>query len=639
MPLKTADPQKAPYTPAYSIRDNGSSTLLHNRSFQSIRLLCIVSTTALVPLIGIAVWGGLNVHRPEGWVAFSGIPIAGKLTQPQAKAVDVLCGAVLAPLLMVGLNYVWFTTARIAAVNEVDEQSTTLGTLATVSSSSTGSYDIFTLWKLLIKSRSPRLILLGVLMLAAAICNSALDNVIAYEAYPQDAWSATVRLRSLHDSVVESGIHRSTAILGDRVPALYQFTDEQTVSFSQRFTGMLTGLSIANASHLLNGTEYHMINVISASLNGLDPKVTEVSQVPSTRYTIDCQATVPNAVNVLQQGEQSVAISFTTDGTTDFPQRYMRSYYSGGIATLQHSYNEDYSFLAFDQLSNSNLTYIGLATSFDRGKNGTDTPYGRMTPQALNMTTSGFKGTNAIISWWGMRCWMNITPGTIDLVRTLNSSWKQRNPVWAESNSQISKSWALRALQLALDYGALNSTLPGIGSALTMTAPDLSIEQSRRYGPVGWDYSTVALNLLYVEAETRRLIYETAAMDQSRALPGDFYELAVRDSRRFYRITYVPLILFAAIAAIITASSINLGLIWWTWRSASTKTVRKVDVLRLVVDAVAGLQKDTIFEDLRYASNSEIDAWAEAYHVRYEAEQDTYGSMRKRVVLKGVGTI
>lgn len=40
------------------------------------------------------------------------------LTQPQAKAIDVVASAVLAPLVVAAFNYVLFNSARVSIVSE-----------------------------------------------------------------------------------------------------------------------------------------------------------------------------------------------------------------------------------------------------------------------------------------------------------------------------------------------------------------------------------------------------------------------------------------------------------------------------------------------------------------------------------------
>jgi hypothetical protein len=49
---------------------------------------------------------------------FVGEKYGGRFSQAQAKAIDVVTGALLAPLFMAASNHVWFDSARVLVVNE-----------------------------------------------------------------------------------------------------------------------------------------------------------------------------------------------------------------------------------------------------------------------------------------------------------------------------------------------------------------------------------------------------------------------------------------------------------------------------------------------------------------------------------------
>ena len=362
-------------------------------SLRSIINLCAVTVLGLIPLIALIVWGSLNTKRPQGWTAFSGAPIAGRLTQPQAKFIDVLCSAVLAPILMVVFNYYWFTSARVAAVNELDRRAVPLGTLALVSSSTAGAYDIPLIWQLLFKSKAPRLAALGGLVLFAAIANSALGNIIAYEAFMSNGTISTVRLQFLQDDIASKAILGQYGASSDTP---YQFHDQQKASFFEQFAGMLTGMSISNARSLLNSSDYHMVNVTKASLESLSPNVLEVPSLPATKYSIKCEAVAPN-VPMVQANSINTAITLFFNATTFMPfdDSLQHAYIPGPPASMQTSYNDEYTFVGFG----SNASYIGFTTSFDLTNDTVTTPYGAIRPKPADMTSSGFEGTKIIMSW------------------------------------------------------------------------------------------------------------------------------------------------------------------------------------------------------------------------------------------------
>lgn len=387
------------YTTARGV---GNGDLVPNqapsRSKRSVVTLSTLLLTAFVPVLSMAIWGGLNTKHPDTWTVFSSAPIGGRFTQSQAKAIDLVCGAVLAPMLLVAFNYIWFTSARVAAINELDKKPTTLRTLSVASATNAGSYNIFAIWQLVFRSKAPRVMLLGCLVLCAAVANTALANIIAYEAYDIDSIPSTApRLQYLWD---EEAV--GPKAVGNNVSLLYQFDQNQTATFSQDFTGMLTGVSIEGARSLLNDGEYYLINATTASLNGLPGVVVGLSSIPAARYGIQCAASTPNMPMVTQQGEEQVIIDLDLNSTNNLPMTYVNAYYPGQIANLEAAYNDQYNFLGFPIGGFVNESYLGFLTSFDYSNITLDTPFGTIKPVAVNMsaTNPDFNGTKAIMSWW-----------------------------------------------------------------------------------------------------------------------------------------------------------------------------------------------------------------------------------------------
>ncbi|KAL4904286.1 hypothetical protein BDW74DRAFT_154567, partial [Aspergillus multicolor] len=48
----------------------------------------------------------------------SPVAIGGRFSTIQAKAIDFACAVILAPLVMLFLDSVWFTSARVSVINE-----------------------------------------------------------------------------------------------------------------------------------------------------------------------------------------------------------------------------------------------------------------------------------------------------------------------------------------------------------------------------------------------------------------------------------------------------------------------------------------------------------------------------------------
>lgn len=154
---------------AVEIREVPSTNFRNHAQFWSAGQILL---TAAVPVVALVAWLGCIRANPDIFDTFAGEKIGGRLTQAEAKAIDVITGAILAPLFMGVLNYIWFTSARVSAVNEQQLRSIPLRTLITTSVTSAGSYDLFHLRDLL-QGKTWRLCSLGLLMLLSAVSRSA----------------------------------------------------------------------------------------------------------------------------------------------------------------------------------------------------------------------------------------------------------------------------------------------------------------------------------------------------------------------------------------------------------------------------------------------------------------------------------
>lgn len=167
--------------------------------------------TSIIPFAAMITWL-ITVKVKQGGSIFTGFTsakIGGHLTQTQAKAIDFVCGALLAPLLMAGLNFIWFACARVCVVNEDaathrGSHGVPLQSLTRASRTSMGSYDLLGLWELF-SAKTWRLSVLGAVALLSAISSSALSNIIAYESFREEGPSnGGYTLRMLSDDQIHS---------------------------------------------------------------------------------------------------------------------------------------------------------------------------------------------------------------------------------------------------------------------------------------------------------------------------------------------------------------------------------------------------------------------------------------------------
>ncbi|KIW41936.1 uncharacterized protein PV06_05533 [Exophiala oligosperma] len=604
----------------------------------------------IAPLIATIIWLSTNHNNwgKDHWSFVHSATIGGRLTQPGAKAIDVLCSAFLAPLILAGFNAVWFSCARVATINEKDTsaQGVPLACLVEVSSTTGGSYDILKLSTLL-GPRTRRLICLSLLVIFSALAKSAFGNVIAYEAFNEDAAGQDTTLRMLSDAQLAV----PSSFVSTTFAGMWGFNTQQRSSFANQFSGMLTGLSISNSTPLLTDDKAYLLNNVTTASLALPSTVQALHAVPASRWSVSCKPFAPDTFMVQQMGEKSVQFTMTR-GETDL----LSGNYPGDIALMQNAYNEDYPFMAFPY--NGTSAFLGYAGSFNLSNETYSSPYGDIVPKAFNMTASGFNGTKQIMSVWGMECQIHRQNGTVELLRSANGDWKRSlASVNMSEEKTLYQPLRMQQLQLNLNYQAPDVTIPGLAPALarsadpcydaTITGTECTASPTGTDGTSGTtsrttDYETLALNFLYASAETERMAYEVASTNSTRDQPDFFIDVADTSQILRYRITYVPVILFVGIACMFVAAGITLALVAMSWSSTSGRSFRQVNGLRLLVDVLAGLKQDEVvsrpqfsttlegtslqndddesktrYEDLKTSSDAELQTWASGCRVRY----------------------
>ncbi|CEN62329.1 hypothetical protein ASPCAL08966 [Aspergillus calidoustus] len=85
-------------------------------NFAFVLGILIRGVAGLVP--SIIHYSGHRQRSAGGGGRTAPVTIGGRFTNIQAKAIDLLCAIILAPLLMVVLDYVWFSNVRASVVNK-----------------------------------------------------------------------------------------------------------------------------------------------------------------------------------------------------------------------------------------------------------------------------------------------------------------------------------------------------------------------------------------------------------------------------------------------------------------------------------------------------------------------------------------
>ncbi|KAK3661678.1 hypothetical protein LTR56_000167 [Elasticomyces elasticus] len=585
-------------------------------SWKWLTYTAVVIISAILPVVVLVSWLSLThsgTARPK-FTSFSSEKIGGKLTQAQAKAIDVVCSVVFAPGLMAALDYFWFSNARVAAVNERhDGKGIPLDTLAAASNLSSGTYDSMTTLSLL-RGKTWRLLLLAVLVLVAAVARSAVTNILAYEAYSEVRFFAsTADLRYLADTAIDFG--RTQDI------AEYGYNSSQQALVANKVTGLLTGLNYEGASSKLIDGAYVGANATTESMNKQPAAVVKLYDVPGFRLTVNCATHQPDYIGVTARGGYVTDVLFLV--TSELPDggRY-RASYPGVPTQLTTSYNDVYQFAAFSL--DAEEVYLAFLTSFNGSTNVKSSVYGPIIPVAQNMTgqgvngiDTGFGGTKTIMSFWGITCSVYRQEGLLNYTRESSDEWKLAASRFDDHSRRVPS--PLPPWQTNLQYHAPRSAIPGIGPAIALSAQGGEISVNL---PMNISYENLAHNYLYAAGEVERIVYEVSASDLSRDTDDLVYSYLSDGMRmvEYYRMTYVPAILMTGLVSLLAAAGAALGLSVYVSGTCSTREYRKVDAIRLIIDAIEGLGHDreatTNTNNKEYSPNH-VDKIAQNCKVEY----------------------
>ncbi|KAJ8106766.1 hypothetical protein OPT61_g9324 [Boeremia exigua] len=549
--------------------------------------------TAVVPLAALATWLGYVRANPRLFDTFAGEKIGGRLTQAQAKAIDAATGAVLAPLFMVALNHIWFGSALRHQV---------------------GSYDVFNLRSLLL-GKTWRLFLFALLTLLSAVSRTALSNTIAYEAFSEiGSLEAAVDLRLQTDVAINSASGYTNSLKLQ----LYNFDMAQNARVAKDMSALLTDISYEDAAPKLTNGTYIGFNATQQSLDSLPQTIVGLTDVPAYRLSVDCAPSLPWSVSVMQPlGFFNTQIGLMLNTTSTSNNTIFQANYPGVPDNLRLGEADTFSYVAFSM--GYREVYLGNLNRFNLTNKTDESAYGDIHYQAFNMTQWGFHGTQVIMSAGGLRCTLYSEQGTVNAARKSTSTnsagtWTIVSSAFPDSQTKSIVPSTLSLLQWTnLNFHAPGQSVPGLGPALNT----ITIEQVGNWGERANDtFTNFASNYLYASGEAQRIMYEVAASstNASRALPEYFVKVPATASQEKYRITYVPSILLVGLLALLGSSLITGAMAWLTRRSVSARVQRQVDVTRLLVDSVVGLEGDREgMAAVAQRSSAEIDGWAAGY--------------------------
>ncbi|KAE9370980.1 hypothetical protein N431DRAFT_485065 [Stipitochalara longipes BDJ] len=333
---------------------------------------------------------------------------------------------------MVLLDRLWFSKARVSAVNERQGHDLLLSSMVVANSTSAGGFDILQI-RALMQGKTWTLSLLALLVLLSGFSGKMLSNFIGYEAFDVDVLDrqlATLRLM-LNGPLIASGL------------TFANYSTSQQSTLANQMTALLRGLNSESAvSKLDAGGGYIGTNATAASMNALDSSIVGLTNVPGYRL-LSCGSTYTSEV----PGIMSIG-SDTAD-------------------------NDEYSYVG--STFNDTYAYLGILDSFNLTQ-AVPSLYGDAVPSVFNMTPYGFQSTKLIMTTWGISCHIQRQEGLLNYSRPSGQSWTISKSSFS-SQKNVTKSY-LGDWQVVLNYQAPIATLPGLGPALANTAGSVESAES-----------------------------------------------------------------------------------------------------------------------------------------------------------------
>lgn len=618
----------------------------------------------MVPILAFIIWLALSVRGREAFDPLNdGDYIGGRLTQTQAKAIDFVCGAIIAPLMMVPLNYLWFGKARTCAINEqTTPRGVPLNVLVEASSTFTGTYDLAKLYTLL-SGRTWRLLLFGLLTLLSAVARTSFSNLIAYEAYDVEVSSTDLELRMLADERVNLTGEPSLDL------QLYDFEKPQQLDLANQITALLNGITMSNATDKLpEDLVYIGTNATNKSMEAVPRSVVRM-EVPGYKLSLTCAPETPSQFyySGYNGGTEMVVESggttfkyYTPRSQQDFDPSVIVMTDDGIETACGTTTKADTPVFPYTAFAGADV-FLAYYAFCNASGAAFRSPWGAVAPPAAGYNTHVPAQQNASTPrtrWtWGVRCTTQRADGTLTYARSAAGAWQRAAARFDDDAPRAAPSSSLPAWQLNLNYhlpatdyfddvAAQEDATLGIGPALGRTAgvPDpLELWQWAQEGDGddddladAIDWRVFAANYLYASGEAERLTYEVGATggDWRANATSYWYSPEARAMARFYRVTYVPVILLVGLVATVGAAGVVVGMAWWARGTGSARVGRDVDVLRLVVDGVVGLRGDAegVVAEVARGEKERLERWARGCRVRYEEVLEGDGEMVLRLV-------
>ncbi|KAI9658271.1 MAG: hypothetical protein M1821_002404 [Bathelium mastoideum] len=572
----------------------------------------LIFASAAAPL-AILVWSVVDlIHRKPN--VFQASVIGGHLTITQAKAVDFACSAILAPLAMVSLNYLWF---RISRKSIIKLQKVPLASLLAASNIESGGYSPSTLLALY-RSKTWSFCLFGFLFLFSGIANTTLSQFIAYEEFQHQFPAAPTQLKQLNDEYIHSlqfsvDVSPANILSNGEFLSRSNFTPSQTSNLVRNLTGLLTDLLFENAMPNLDaGNGYIGSNATQQSLNAVDQSITILKHIPAYRLTVDCQPLQPSGCQLSETDGYSKLQVFPSGGNgTDSGLNYT-AYTPGSMNLDLADGNNDASefpYIAFTPVGVYTQAYLGWL--YTPNMSSMPSAFGSIQPE-INIIPepNGSNFTNA-----GISCTIMRQEGYVDYNRTMGQQWERINSSF--SDTQTASQSFLGYWQTALDYQAPSTAVTGIGPAIAGSAGRMYSKDGSLPNPNPVNWTIYAHNYLYASGEAQRITYEIASESMTSSdTPTDYvYNVTGVANIPRYHITYIPILLLLGLVSLLVGATITCVLTFYA--GDITHDSHDFNQLQLLVDGVVGLQHSDSLTAAEAMESKGLVHWAKKFRVGY----------------------
>lgn len=585
-------------------------------------LVAVVIITAL-PLVGITAWATRFILVDRHLDTVSHI-IGGRLTQPQAKAIDLIVSAMFAPLLFVCINWYWFAALRVTVFMEHSARPVSLLTLVEASKTERGSFNMVKIARLL--KGGKRMAALGLVVLLSASAQTSFTNMIAYEAYDEQAPGQLVSLPPLLTTVLHNYFGGILSPYGESLSYGFQAKDWNVVQ--SQIVRLLSDISFHGARNMENDS-YIGLNVTRASLDHQPPQVARLLNVPAYKLSAKCEPWRPTAFLVIDQPgyRPYTTVQFEKpDPASREPKRY-QDMFPGISAAMTKGYVGEREFAAFLAFAKVTSVYLASTARYNLTEKHIETRFGNITHEAFDMLENNrkygtsFEGEKRIMSVGGLECHIVRQLGSLNLTRGHDLAWNWSDLAsessWFEKSDVIELVLSQFHMDPVFQNPLLAGHLPGLGPVLHHGRPFAETEGGGSLTDFP-NYETAVNNLLYATGEAERIVFEVKqATNTSSSGDSEVKPIQTMVKSQHYRITYVPPLLLLGLLSTLAAAVMTLFISLRAMRSHSFKAWRDVDTLRLLIDGVEGLHAESSIQQVQTAKNKRQESVARNMGVRY----------------------